>query len=358
MKATSSLHRFLLVTGSLIAFATTIYAETTWIGSVDNNWHNQDNWSNGLPGVGTMNGGTANASAEIRIGDAAIGSFTMNDGILNASARIAISENGGTGTFNIHGGTVNHTTGDIFVGLRNDSSGTLNIHGGTLTTSSLIAGHTNGTGTVNMYGGSLTGGSINIGDWNGSPSTFNMYSGAQVHSEDRIRIGRQSVGTFRAWLDGSEFNPMTGDGTLILNDQNQTAHLDVALVGGVMLSGHSSFDLIDAADGQAGNWVSTPNASLWATDSLAGQVTVSLASAANLGTLDAATVGDTINDTSNIVWHAAFGTAHRVGLFITDEHFTDGVERELAAKFPCDRRRMAGDVTVTRYFGVADRLLA
>ncbi len=44
----------LIVTGSLIAFAVTTHAQTTWNGSVDNDWHNENNSSNGLPGTGNI----------------------------------------------------------------------------------------------------------------------------------------------------------------------------------------------------------------------------------------------------------------------------------------------------------------
>ncbi len=222
----------------------------------------------------------------------------MLSGTWNLNAALHIGH-GGTGTLNVHGGAI-HAANHVNIGY-NNGTGTVNMYGGLLDIAqhrNLSIGATSGeVGTLNAYGGT-----VNVG-WNFSigagraAGTLNMHSGATVNPRTgrALAIGGDQAGTFRAWLDGSEFNPLTltgGGGHLTLGDH---AHLDVAFPGGLMLSATNEYDLIKYAGDLTGRWLTEPG-ELWSTTTADGTITVKLSEGRQRGAqkLDAGQVGHQI----------------------------------------------------------------
>ena len=219
----------------------------------------------------------------------------MVSGTWNLNAALHVGH-GGAGTLNVYGGTIN-VGNHVNIGY-NNGTGTVNMYGGLLDIArhnSLSIGATRGeAGTLNTYGGTVNVGwnfSIGAGD---AVGTLNMHSGATVNPGPgrALTIGGDQAGTFRAWLDGSEFNPLTitgGGGHLALGDH---AHLDVAFPGGLMLSATNEYDLIKYSGNLTGRWLTEPG-KLWNTTTADGAVTVKLSDGRRRGALklDAGHIG-------------------------------------------------------------------
>ncbi len=223
--------------------------------------------------------------------------FNMVNGTWNSDGTLHVGH-GGTGTLNVYGGEM-HVNNHINIG-RNSGTGTVNMYGGLLNmpgNHSLNIGHDGGVaGTLNAFGGT-----VNVG-WNFSigagqaPGTLNIYSGATVNprSGRPFSIGGDQAGTFRAWLDGSEFNTVTASGGGGHLNLGANAHLDVAFPGGLMLSPTDEYDLISYGGNLSGSasWNTEPG-DLWDTTTGAGAVSVKLSESHQRGTLklDAAEIG-------------------------------------------------------------------
>ncbi len=219
-------------------------------------------------GNGTVNqtGGTITCNNEYWVGQGSLTSTqTMSLGTLNVNNWIAVGRQGGTGIFNLNGGTVNKTSlnGDVTVGAGTngaaDGVGTFNmtggilncatdlqicedgsratsafnISGGSATFRQIQPGSTNsiGTGILNADGGTITVGSI-VG--NGTATKVANFNGSQI-----IASGNSSG--FIAGLNTAEVKP----GGLKVNSQafNIFATALLSGTGGVTKTGSGVFTL-------------------------------------------------------------------------------------------------------------------
>jgi autotransporter-associated beta strand protein len=116
----------------------------------------------GAPGVGSLNVTTG----ETWVGQGSqTSTFTMNNGSMTINNWLAVGRQGGTGTFNLVGGTLtkNGLAGDITVGAgtngATDGIGTFNMSGGILNCASdlqICEDGSRGTSVFNITGGSMT----------------------------------------------------------------------------------------------------------------------------------------------------------------------------------------------------------
>ena len=159
------------------------YVQSTWLGSVDQDWMNDANWSAGAPDV--SDGVTAEW--------ADIASDTSGGPILdNASVDVAWCKVSGTGALVVGpNATLNvNSIGDLDVGF--GGTPIVDNYGAITTTNRLQVGRAGGTATFNMYGGSVTaGGDIKIGREGGSIGVLNMYDGT-ITSSSNLSIGEES----------------------------------------------------------------------------------------------------------------------------------------------------------------------
>jgi fibronectin-binding autotransporter adhesin len=154
-------------------------------------------WDGGGTGTITQTGGTFTKTGG---GDLRIGAFG-GSGIYNISGGTANLENlrisfagSGTGTINQTGGIVNNT-GELALGWASTGNATYNISAGSLTSSQRIRfGIGNGvrTNLVNQTGGSVTvtDGRIDIGETAGPTNTYSISGGSvTVNGDGRILVG-------------------------------------------------------------------------------------------------------------------------------------------------------------------------
>lgn len=198
-------------------------------GAVDFNWQLAapavGNWSNGAhwnpagpPSGGggnhalINNGGTAVISADIGdIQDIFVGVGVGTSGTLSQTGGntfqgtgswMFVGQDGGTGVYNLSGGT--QDKGRLYIGRGNGGDGTLNLSGtGTVDNEMLIVGEGGGsTGHVSVMGNGSVSASSEIWFGNaGGVATADITSGA-VESEEWIAIGRDS-GTGTVNLSGT-----------------------------------------------------------------------------------------------------------------------------------------------------------
>ncbi|MHA3774584.1 beta strand repeat-containing protein [Verrucomicrobiota bacterium sgz303538] len=150
------------------------------------------------PTTGTLNmSGTAelNMTREFWVGNGvnSTGTLNMKGGTVRINNWVAIGRGGGTGIFNMEGGSFLKESGDgqSFIVGTGGGTGTLNQTGGTMTlTSGQVWIGEGATGTWNMSGGSLKSGNLIVGRNGGSTATLNLSGNAQVNT------GFFSVGQF------------------------------------------------------------------------------------------------------------------------------------------------------------------
>jgi autotransporter-associated beta strand protein len=141
--------------------------------------------------VSVNNVGAQNATLKIVSGaDWGIRDFNIGEA---AGARVAVYHSGtltadggvniGNGAssyayYNLSGGTLGNTGGDLAVGRGNSSIGVMDVTGGSLTTASwIVLGRNGGTasGLLNVTGGSVSSGANNIGlNWGGSAGAISI----------------------------------------------------------------------------------------------------------------------------------------------------------------------------------------
>jgi hypothetical protein len=162
-------------------------------------------------GFFTQTGGTYNAQIQL-----ALGTETGGEGTYTKSGAGSVLNAGdilvgvvGTGTFNHQNGTtvvaedfnttledesgVIPTSGTIGIG-GNGGTGTFNLSGGTVTTKAVTIGQ-DGTGAFNHTGGTLNAaGAVTIGLSGGTPGTYTLSGGALV--ADTVRVGFIGGGSF------------------------------------------------------------------------------------------------------------------------------------------------------------------
>lgn len=206
-----------LCLGSLIAVSASA-DDFNWDVAGPADWNDGANWFNsttatpmaGPPsgGLGNAafvnNGGTAEVSADIpEIQDPFIGTGAGNSGTLNQTGGainnpagggswMFVGQNGGTGTYNLSGGSVGKDR--LYIGTGANGNGTLNLSGtGAVANQFLILGDAGATGVANVTGGSVHATSeIWVGQGGGGSGELNQSSGV-VEADTWIAIGRDSA---------------------------------------------------------------------------------------------------------------------------------------------------------------------
>lgn len=164
------------------------------------------------------------------------GSYTKTGGDL-FSNNLTVGQNGGTGTFNVSGGTttVGSTASNeqgLFVGARADhapqpgSTGTVNITGGTMTVNGWVELGRGGTGTVNVSGAGTvmnsTGGKdFQVGMDSGGVGTLNVSGGGVMNHNWWINVARGAGSTGNVTVDGAGSQLNTSAGRIIVGEDGQ-----------------------------------------------------------------------------------------------------------------------------------------
>jgi hypothetical protein len=216
--ARKSSRELVLLCGVLVSmFATTLPAQTNWVGTTGD-WFEPTNWSTGsVPTVQAAvidNGGTAqimsgSASAQtLTLGNAASGTLSQTGGTLNtdglslgtlagASGSYTLTTgtlkgrlgstvgtmtvgDSGSGTFTQSGGSV--SAGTLQIALRPGSSGSFTMSGGVANSSSQVDVASGGTGSFNQSNGQFTGATEFFGS-NGHAATAVLGGGTHSFSQ-------------------------------------------------------------------------------------------------------------------------------------------------------------------------------
>jgi autotransporter-associated beta strand protein len=165
-------------------------------------------WNGSGARTGTVNqvNGTVNSSSELWLGQVPLGNgvYNLSGGALNLHNWLAVGRAGGTGTFNMTGGTfTKDQNGNFLVGTGNGSVGTLNQSGGDIICANQFqcpeSGNNSTLGTYNLSGT----GTLTVNDWiaigrSGAAGVLNMNGGTITKNGNignHITIGSGGVGT-------------------------------------------------------------------------------------------------------------------------------------------------------------------
>ena len=225
---------------SLLLGAVPAFADSVWTGASSLDWNNAANWSAGYPAAtnaivnpnaGAFPNPTILADAvtvgDIRVNDTTAGTATVNQtaGTITQTGWFRIATGaGGTGVFNMSGGTNNVTGGRVLVG--ENGTGTLNVSGGSMNFSGgegfMLAANAGATGTVNQTGGVVnkTNGWFSIG---GGGNGFYNISGGSLSATGDFNVA--DVGVSRGVLNVSGTATVNSTGTLFLGKNAGTTGL-------------------------------------------------------------------------------------------------------------------------------------
>ena len=183
--------------------------------------------SGAIADIVTQANGSVNLNGEIWVGNGGTGTYNLNGGTINASNWLVTGRSGGNGTFNMTGGTINKTgNGQIAISTRTGSPsvGTFNQSGGTINSSSefwigqgdnnsagsiatnnvsgtavlnvtnwFAVGREGGVGVLNLSGGSILktgGGNVTITHGGGAVGIINQTGGSFTVAAGEVWIGR------------------------------------------------------------------------------------------------------------------------------------------------------------------------
>ncbi len=227
---------------ALLAAGFNLKAATFWKGTVDDDWNNASNWSNGVPGDSDVyavfrtdlmtrdcviaaqptggafnylsmshlggtsnidhNAGTLTVNNWTQIARYATGTsyYRLNDGTFSGSGYIAVGM-AGTGYMDIASAGAVDINNDIFIANSSGSAGTLNLAGGSIAADFLVVGK-GGTGTFNMNGGTVNlSGALTFGNQGGNGS-MNLYAG----TVNALSIGKGDTGTLALDIEEGVIN--------------------------------------------------------------------------------------------------------------------------------------------------------
>ena len=268
-----------------------------------------DNTGTQLGGTGTLNinGGEVQDDDDFIIGNFGTGTLNMSGGLVSKSGWIVIGNNpGAVGTFNMTGGTINQTFGDLEVG--DEGSGTLNLSGGTLNIAGnvYVSKSAGGAGDANISGGTLSTQKVlsltnNSFDVSGT-GTVKMYA---------TGTGTQ-VSVIRAFS-------VTGSGRIDITDNKIVTKNAVGTASAGVYSGVSG--LIQSGR-NGGNWSGSGIVTSVATGSLTG---IGVATAqqvkglANAGDT-AVWAGETVTGSDTLVMYTYGGDANLDGKINVDDY--------------------------------------
>jgi autotransporter-associated beta strand protein/T5SS/PEP-CTERM-associated repeat protein len=180
-------------------------------------------------GTLNMNGGSITVFGRFYTArNNATGTVNLNGGSITAQSGepIVTAENNSTGVFNHNAGTVTATGGEFWVGQAATANGTYNLVSGAVNVNNWVAiGRDGGTGTFNMDGGTFTKAGPSdrrfiVGA--SGPGTWDQDGGLVDIQSSEMWLGENNSGTYN--LDGGELRTpgdlyigRNGGGTGILN---------------------------------------------------------------------------------------------------------------------------------------------
>jgi hypothetical protein len=189
----------------------------------------------GFDGGGTgsyiLNAGELAVADTFTIGHEATGTFTMNGGVVSHAGWIVAGNNpGGHGTFNMHGGTINQTFGDIEIG--DEAVGVANLDGGTINMPAggwrfSVGNRAAGTGTANI-GGTVTINCDNFTIGKAGNGTGTISGSAVVNAKVAVTIGHDAGGVGVLTMNGGEI--ADDDDFLIGNSGTGTFNLNGGII--------------------------------------------------------------------------------------------------------------------------------
>ncbi len=199
-KKNRALSRKVLLGLASMAAVSAVQADTTWTGSVSQDWTNASNWNNGVPNAGNadafVNTATGNypilssaatAGRDIRIGAGSNGRLDHTAGLLSTGegSWFFLGYLGAQSTYNLANTA---GTGGALTGF-GQGSGSLNV-GGSLKSGNLFVGLDAGTSsTLNVHTtGTLAAGGIFLGSAGASSGTLNVDSGT-VTASGELQVG-------------------------------------------------------------------------------------------------------------------------------------------------------------------------
>jgi autotransporter-associated beta strand protein len=176
-----------------------------------------------------VNGGAINSNGQLWIGQTGIGDFFVNSGTVTTTNWAVIGRAGGTGTFNLSGGTFVHqanSSGDFEVG--SGGNATLNLSGsGTLITNYIRdENNSSQTATINFNGGVIQANNSDSGFIGGHMSNSDVFNLNVLGGGATFNTSTYSIGITEPLVHGSA-GPATdggltkyGTGTLTLSASN------------------------------------------------------------------------------------------------------------------------------------------
>ena len=273
--------------------------------------------ADGNGSVGTVNqtGGTISVSSGefwLGQGGGSSGTYSMSAGSLSANSWFAVGRDGGTGTFNLSGGTVTKGgNGDIEIGGWNAGTGTMNVTGGLLDVQAgnvLVAVSGGGTGTMTIGGtGEVRVGNLYVGRYDDNTNgTLNLNAGGTLktgqlagRAPDHVANPQSTVnfngGVLVATRDASSFiNSLTtaniASGGAVIDTQGYSVTTSQAFSGSGALTklGTGTLRLTGASTNTGNTTVSA--GTLFTTTAAAGGGAVSVANGAAFGVVTAGTL--------------------------------------------------------------------
>lgn len=264
MQNTSFLFRCNCITTLILLFLSipSYSAFTEWNGTVDTNWLNSSNWSNGVPGTADEGRINSTANDPVITSNTSISKLNMNGGTLTINSGITLSisivtPSNNVGVVYTGGGTI-ELNGTLDIenapesGIQVDGSGTFNVR----TTGAI---HIDGVNTINSashgginnYGIFLLeqGSSITIGgttalNGRGIYNTGTFTNNSTISIDNTSNDGLENAGTFNnnAVVDiGVNVGGITGIGF-----ENQNNTLDVGIEGVTIgsVTGYGQIDVV------------------------------------------------------------------------------------------------------------------
>lgn len=216
--ARMSLIRSAVLTAVSVCSIATVSAQSSWTGSVNNDWTDPGNWSAGVPdgvdaNINTTGPNTATILSNVTQspqqllvgnGSGADGLLVVDSGSISVNADLAVGMNGGTGDLTVNGGAIT-TGGWNRIGRDgNGSQGVLTMNGGSLTNGSFtFVGTGDTTGELFLSGGDyINNGTFVIAEGNNANGAVTInHANSKLEVSGELWLGNANTGTTNGVLN-------------------------------------------------------------------------------------------------------------------------------------------------------------